>query len=562
MRKKTINYGKVVIASIMLLALSGVVACSKNGSTDAKIDKDKEVVDVVANNYRYGQRSADSILKETCGTCHSSEKLGRGSVVTGADFSRIRGQRKTPEGWLMTIARMQVAHGVQISEEDRRTLVKHLSDTQGMAPSETKDYRYALERRLNSVEEFRDPESDLAELGEMCARCHSGARFALQRRDQSEWEHTIHMHLGQWPSLEYQALSRDRDWFDIALKDTVPELAERFGLESSEWDAWKAERPDSQEFEGEWSFSGHYPGKGSLHGVMTATYDGNDTFKLAVKGKYSDGKSFKGSGTALVYNGYEWRGNLEIEGTRMQQVLTVLDGKMEGRMFEKKHFERGLDFVAAHKDTEEVLAIQPSYVKVGEKATLHIVGTNLSKVPNLGKGVKVKKVVEKGPFLYTVDVEVDKNAPTQQTTFGSHNDASFAVYHNIHKLTVTPDFAVARIGGDGGHVEKVEGRFDALAWTKDGDKEILLGAMPATWSAEPFDEDAKENNDLHYSGQLDSATGVFTPAIAGPNKERALSSNNIGNLNIIATVKDGNKDISGTAQLVVGVPVWTITPIP
>src|SRR5699024_12400962 len=116
-----------------------------------------------------------TIFEETCGTCHSRGRLGRASAITGADFSGMRGQRKTRAGWLMIIARMQVTHGVNITQDERRVLVKHLADSQGLAPSESESYRYALERRLNEVEEFRDSESELAELGEMCARCHSGA---------------------------------------------------------------------------------------------------------------------------------------------------------------------------------------------------------------------------------------------------------------------------------------------------------------------------------------------------------------------------------------------------
>jgi hypothetical protein len=104
----------------------------------------------------------------------------------------------------MSIARMQTMHGLQISDDDRRTLVKYLADTQGLAPSETDGVRYALERRLNTVEHFDDQTS------QMCGRCHSGARVALQRRPAQEWERLVNFHLGQWPSLEYQALVRHR----------------------------------------------------------------------------------------------------------------------------------------------------------------------------------------------------------------------------------------------------------------------------------------------------------------------------------------------------------------
>ncbi|MDY3196844.1 MAG: c-type cytochrome, partial [Pseudomonadaceae bacterium] len=106
--------------------------------------------------------SAQELLATRCAACHQAE---------GDDkYSRISYQRKTPEGWLMTIGRMQTAHKVQLTDEERRTLIKYLADKQGMAPSETADYRYALERRLNTQETLmEDPQ-----LGEMCVRCHSG----------------------------------------------------------------------------------------------------------------------------------------------------------------------------------------------------------------------------------------------------------------------------------------------------------------------------------------------------------------------------------------------------
>lgn len=171
-------------------------------------------------------RDAQTILKETCQGCHTPEADNA--------LSRISHQRKSPEGWLMSIARMQVMHGLQISDDDRRTLVKYLADTQGLAPSETDGVRYALERRLNTVEKFDD------QLSQMCGRCHSGARVALQRRPAQEWERLVNFHLGQWPSLEYQALSRDRDWFDLARKEMVPLLAKRYPLDNP---AWKNGKP-------------------------------------------------------------------------------------------------------------------------------------------------------------------------------------------------------------------------------------------------------------------------------------------------------------------------------
>ncbi|MDW9404333.1 quinohemoprotein amine dehydrogenase subunit alpha, partial [Pseudomonas soli] len=69
-----------------------------------------------------------SLLQNKCMGCHIPE--GNDS------YSRISHQRKTPEGWLMSIARMQVMHGLSISDDDRRTLVTYLAAKQGLPPSQ------------------------------------------------------------------------------------------------------------------------------------------------------------------------------------------------------------------------------------------------------------------------------------------------------------------------------------------------------------------------------------------------------------------------------------------
>ena len=164
----------------------------------------------------------------------------------------------------MSVARMQIIHGLKITDEERRTVVKHLADIQGLAPSETAGARYAMERRLNTMEAFESEQFTL-----MCARCHTGARVLLQRRPAAEWEHLVHFHLGQYPSTEYQALGRDRDWLGIALKEMVPELASKLPLESEAWKKWQARAP--QVVKGEWSLSGHMTGRGGFSGDSPAS---------------------------------------------------------------------------------------------------------------------------------------------------------------------------------------------------------------------------------------------------------------------------------------------------
>ncbi len=174
--------------------------------------------------------SAQQIISTKCVTCHTQ---------VGDQVNRLQ-QRKSPEGWLMTVTRMRTMHNAELSPEEVRTVVKHLADTQGLAPSETQGARFAMERRLNTIEQHKN------ELfGQMCARCHSGARVELQRRPMAEWEHLVHFHLGQFPTTEYQAGGRDRDWLGIALKEMVPYLAKTYPYESKAWTDWKAKAPVS-----------------------------------------------------------------------------------------------------------------------------------------------------------------------------------------------------------------------------------------------------------------------------------------------------------------------------
>ncbi len=496
-------------------------------------------------------RDGATILKETCQGCHIPEGDN--------DLSRISHQRKTPEGWLMSIARMQTMHGLQIGDEDRRSLVKYLADQQGLAPSETDGVRYALERRLNTAEQFDE------KFTQMCARCHSGARVALQRRPAKEWEHLVNFHLGQWPSLEYQALARDRDWLDVALKEVVPELTKRYPLDSQAWTDWQQQRPDAAQLAGEWSFSGHLPSKGDVRGLMSVAVSGKDEFKVSLEGQYADGKPFDGSGSAVLFNGYEWRANLKVDGVAMRQVFAANGGEIRGRMFETEHDERGLDFVAAKQGTARLLAVQPEYLKAGSETELTLVGSGLSGKPGFGEGVELVSVLEQTPERVRVKVKAASDAPVgvRVVSLGALKGASLAVYRQISEVKVVPAFSVARVGDNGGSTPKVQGRFEAEAWGQGADgKAYRIGFVPATWSVAPFDERAAEDQDVKFAGVMNAADGVFTPGAAGPNPARKMSTNNAGNLKVIAAVTEGEQSLKGEGQMIVTVQRWNNPPIP
>jgi quinohemoprotein amine dehydrogenase len=496
----------------------------------------------------YATEEGAALLKSKCMGCHISE--GNDS------YSRISHQRKTPEGWFMSVARMQIMHGLKISDDERRAVVKYLADKQGLAPSETEGVRYALERRLNTVETFDE------QLAQMCGRCHSGARVALQRRPAKEWEHLVNFHLGHWPSLEYQSLSRDRDWLEIALKDVVPDLAKRFPMDDKAWSDWQKAKPSVDAFQGEWSFSGHMLSKGDVRGVMSVKHDKGDNFDVTVKGQYADGTPFNGEGSAILYNGYEWRGNVKVGDQSMRQIFAAVNGEMIGRMFETEHDERGLDFSAVKEGNAKLLSVQPAFIKAGTETELTLVGNGLNGTPNFGAGVEVVKVVESSAQQIRVKVKAtaDAAAGIRDVSVGALKGTELAVYKDIAEVKVVPEFSIARVGDNGGSTPKVQGRFEAEAWGKDAAGEpYRIGFLPAKWSVEPFDERAKEDEDVKYAGQM-LKDGVFVPGEAGPNPERKMMGNNIGNLKVVAELEETGQ--KGEGQMIVTIQRWNNPPIP
>src|SRR5262249_3061152 len=101
-----------------------------------------------------------ALVRSNCSGCHHESSPGY--------FERISSMRTTPEGWVMTIFRMPRVPGLTIDSETRDPIVRSLSQTNGLAPSETQEGRFALERRPN-VPDLQLPE----DLQTLCARCHT-----------------------------------------------------------------------------------------------------------------------------------------------------------------------------------------------------------------------------------------------------------------------------------------------------------------------------------------------------------------------------------------------------
>ncbi len=498
--------------------------------------------------------SAQEIISSKCLNCHTQN---------GGQISRFQ-QRKTPEGWLMTVTRMRTLHRAELSPEEVRTVVKHLADTQGLAPSETQGARFAMERRLNTIEQHK---TEL--FGEMCARCHSGARVELQRRPLVEWEHLMHFHIGQYPTIEYQALGRDRDWVGIAFKEVLPWLAKTYPYESKDWAEWQA-RPAVSPV-GRWSVAGRWPGKGDYAGVMEVSASASpDRYVVELDAAWSDGSALAGGGQALVYTGYEWRADLDLGGVKVRQVLALDGDRAEGRMFERDQEISGADLSAARLgEGSQVLALQPAHIRTGETATLRVVGTGLDGEVKLPRGLTLVETVSRDEHQLVLRVSASKTAPrgVKAVQVGEAS-APLAVFDRIDYVKVTPDYAIGRVGGNGGSTPVVEGRFEAIAYSAGPDRkrgtkdDFAIGPVPAKWSVEPFDDTAKADRDVDFAGIMNPDTGVFMPGAAGPNPQRRMSTNNAGNLRAVASVREGTRTLTGKGHFIVTVQRWNNPPLP
>ncbi len=491
-----------------------------------------------------GSALADAeLLVKACGECHAE---------TDAGLTRISGQRKTPEGWLMTIVRMRLAHGLEISNADQAALVTYLAETQGLAPSETTGLRYALDRDPSAMEAFEAP------LADMCGRCHTTARVALQRRTPEEWSLHMDFHVGQYPTTEYQALGRDRKWFEIAKNEMAPMLAEAYPLETDAWTSWQA--ADKQPVAGDWLVLTVLPGRGEVYGKLTVSGDASP-YDISGALRLADGTELPVSGKMNLYTGYEWRANLKIGDETYRQVLAVSeDGNgLEGRQFLRDQDSLGGTLVGARLGSgPAILGTVPSAAPSGE-AAVQVVGTGLDGLSF--EGAEAKNV-HANDFGASAILAADGNALV--TAKAGAAEGHVALYDSIDRLAVEPAFTIARVGG-GSDVgpAAVPALFQAIGFWNGPDGEpgtaddIRVGPLPAQWTVSPHNEIAELMEDHRFAGVMDAESGIFSPGMAGPNPERPFSTNNAGDLTVTADAV--GKQASG--QLIVTVQRFIDPPI-
>jgi len=494
----------------------------------------------------------DMILKK-CTECHKNN---------GGLVSRISYLRKSPEGWEETLWRHKRTHGVSITRDEKEVLILYLSDKQGLAPAEMAPYAYTLEKR-----DTREKVEGQAVI-DVCVRCHSYAKAAIQRRTPEEWLKLANMHAGILPMWLYQ-LQDVADW-DETLAAAVKELAKRYPLETPEWKQWISARPKVAE--GKWVVTGNQAGKGAYNGELQMKKTGDFAYSYTGTVVFESGEKQPVSGKATLYGGYAWRASGTLAGKPIREVFHIsTDGStFTGVRFDDPHFElRGVETRTFVASSPRILSVMPKALKAGTKgATVTVVGAGLSKEVSLGDGVTVKKVVSESPTKVVVTVDVAGKAAAGYRNANAGGAASaklFAVYTAVDYIKVAPSPAMSRTGGLGYAVKQLV-QFDAMGYSKGADgvagtgDDIEIGRVPAAWKVVEL-ASSNEDHDVEFVGTIDK-NGLFTPGNEGPNPKRSMQENNMGDVWVTASyAAPGGGTLSARGYLLATIPLYVQRPV-
>jgi quinohemoprotein amine dehydrogenase len=509
----------------------------------------------------------------SCGECHARDSSGY--------MQRISYERKTPEGWEMSVRRMVSLNNVALDPATARTIVRYLSDQQGLAPAEMKAGRFESERRMIEYRYTADPRTETT-----CRACHSMGRVITQRRTRGEWELLVATHRALYPDADFQAFRRggpatnDSGPIPHPMDVAITHLARAFPLRTPEWTAWAATMR-SPHLEGTWMLSGTEPGRGAFYGQVTVTRGASDgEFVTKANYRYAEGgPAVQRTGRSIVYTGYQWRGRSTDPTVRgrdsvgLREVMFVEPGweEMSGRWFTGGYEEIGMDVTLKKVSANPVLAgVAPRALRVGTRGqTVTVFGANLPKTlatsgVDFGPGVTIESVVRATPDSVTLRVNVDSTAPIGKRDLfaaGAPLRDAAVVYDKIDRIKVIPIAGLARAGGV--VFPKQLQQFDAIAYyngpdgKSDTDDDLEIGRVNATWSLEEYGV-TYDDDDVKFVGAI-AQNGLFTPNADGPNPARSSSRNNIGDVWVVAAYQAPGKtprQLKARALLIVTVPLY------
>lgn len=524
----------------------------------------------------------DSLTISKCGTCHQQDAKG--------NLSRISWIRTSPEGWEEAIKRMVRLNGLSLTPDEARHILRYLSDSHGIAPSEAMPVENYAEHRMTDETFPSDPDVRHA-----CAACHELARPLSWHRTPDDWKLLVNMHLAFFPSSapiafgqrgreagggeEGESTKDKRHAVDVALEY----IEKSAPLHTAEWSNWSASMSDPK-LAGRWLVSGDQPGKGKFYGEMTiacGSSPGEFVTKTTLHFVNDPAEVLTSKGTSIVYTGFQWRGRSttmhgamspgDMNIARQVMLVSVDRSEIKGRWFWGQYQEFGMN-VILHRASAgpAVLGTDVSSLKAGSSGdAVTISGDHLplnatASSIDLGAGVKVVKVVSTSQSAIAVSVDVAEDATPGMRTITVGDIAApnaLAVYKRVDFLKVSPLESLAHLGSASHPKGYVQFVADGYSYGPDGKPgtadDIDLGSMPATWSLQEFVA-TYGDDDTEYVGTIDPKTGLFTPASDGPSPPRRSTRNNYGDVWAVATVKTKGSDrpLIGKSYLIVTVPQY------
>jgi quinohemoprotein amine dehydrogenase len=524
------------------------------------------------------------LVRQRCGSCHKSDDQQR--------MSRISYRRATPENWERTIKRMVTLNHATLNPADAREILKYLADHQGLAPDEERPIAYEAERR--SIDYTYTADKNTADT---CSSCHSMARVLSERRTKEEWELLVAMHRGYYPLVDNQPMNGGQGFRRTRPTQTEPDaegrppdnrhpmekalehLTKTFPLTTPAWSAWSAAMQPPK-LTGQWALVGTAPGKGPIYGQVTVTADGSapDAFNTEVRYTVArSGEAVSRTSKGLVYTGYQWRGRGAAAGSEVpwREVMFVERGwnEMWGRWFTGSYDETGIEVrLTRQSGAPIVIGTSAASLRTGTATpALKIFGAHLPSTVRpedigLGSGVKVTRIVSAKPEEITVDVDVAATAPIgvrDLSVAGTVKPEALVVYDKIDGIRVQPLAGMARVGG--AVFPKQLQQFEAVGIHNGPDgkpdtaDDLVLGLVDVKWSIEEYTATFADD-DVQFVGKIDES-GLFTPALDGPNPKRSGNRNNVGDVWVVAELtssgaRDTTKPLRARAHLLVTVPLY------
>ena len=225
----------VVLCCSRLLASAGAVSAAQRGGGAAE------------RGWRRRRRLVRGLIRRPASSFATATRRHCAEMPradSAGYMQRISYERKTPEGWEMSVRRMVGAQRREARPGRRRARSSAISAiNQGLAPAEMRPGRFETERRMIEYRYTADPKTETT-----CRACHSMGRVITQRRTRGEWELLLRdasravsrRRLPGVPSRRSGDERQRRPQSRIRWTSRIAHLARVFPLRTPEWTAWSA----------------------------------------------------------------------------------------------------------------------------------------------------------------------------------------------------------------------------------------------------------------------------------------------------------------------------------